>query len=81
MIQQCPKIHFGQKFFNILSADTPSATRIDVTSCNNNILKGHALEPRHKENASNTIFYTCCCVKPHVTPLIKNEPTLFMGPH
>lgn len=55
MIQQCSKIHFGQKFFNILSADTPSATRIDVTSCNN-IFKGHALEPRDKENASNTIF-------------------------
>jgi len=32
-----PKFHFGQKFFSIFSADTPSATRIDVISCNNNI--------------------------------------------
>jgi hypothetical protein len=43
------KFHFGQKFFSIFSADTPSATRIDVTSCTITLtLKGHALEFKHK---------------------------------
>lgn len=37
MVQQCQKFHYGQKFFSIFSADTPSAVRIDITSCNNNI--------------------------------------------